>query len=52
MWIQLRTVFTTLSTAPGVRAIVLTGAGERAFTGTLSLLLPSSLTLPPPSPPP
>ena len=32
MWIELRTVFDNLSVDPSVRAIVLTGAGDRAFT--------------------
>jgi delta(3,5)-delta(2,4)-dienoyl-CoA isomerase len=32
MWLELRTVFNHLSTSPSVRAIILSGAGEKAFT--------------------
>jgi Delta3,5-Delta2,4-dienoyl-CoA isomerase len=32
MWIELRNIFNSLSTSPDVRAILITGAGEKAFT--------------------
>ncbi|KAK4139847.1 ClpP/crotonase-like domain-containing protein [Dichotomopilus funicola] len=37
MWLELRSVFTQLSTDPDVRAIVLSGAGDRAFTAGLDV---------------
>ena len=37
MWTELGQVFDRLSTASGVRAIVLTGAGDRAFTAGLDV---------------
>lgn len=32
MWFELQTVFNSLSTNPDVRVVVLSGAGDRAFT--------------------
>lgn len=37
MWLELRAVFRQLSTDPDVRAVVLSGAGERAFTAGLDV---------------
>ncbi|KUI61767.1 Delta(3,5)-Delta(2,4)-dienoyl-CoA isomerase, mitochondrial [Cytospora mali] len=37
MWIELRSIFRQLSTDPDVRAVVLSGAGERAFTAGLDV---------------
>lgn len=37
MWLELKTVFDTLSTSPDVRAIVLSGAGAKAFTAGLDV---------------
>jgi delta(3,5)-delta(2,4)-dienoyl-CoA isomerase len=37
MWHNLSKIFTKLSHDPDVRAIVLTGAGERAFTAGLDV---------------
>lgn len=37
MWLELKTVFDTLSLSPDVRAIVLSGAGDRAFTAGLDV---------------
>lgn len=37
MWLELRTVFDSLSTDPEVRAIVLSGAGDKAFTAGLDV---------------
>lgn len=37
MWLELRSVFAQLSTDPDVRAVVLTGAGDRAFTAGLDV---------------
>ncbi|GKZ37750.1 hypothetical protein AbraIFM66950_009433 [Aspergillus brasiliensis] len=37
MWLELSTIFTRLSSDPSVRAIVLTGAGDRAFTAGLDV---------------
>lgn len=37
MWLELRKVFAQLSTDPDVRAVVLTGAGDRAFTAGLDV---------------
>lgn len=37
MWLELRSIFGQLSTDPEVRAIVLTGAGDRAFTTGLDV---------------
>lgn len=37
MWVELKTVFDTLSHSPDVRAIVLSGAGDRAFTAGLDV---------------
>ncbi|KAI9810207.1 MAG: hypothetical protein M1826_003683 [Phylliscum demangeonii] len=62
MWLELRTLFNQLSLDPNVRAIVLTGAGSKAFTAGLDLAaalgngllggaLPSSSSPSPPSPP-
>ena len=37
MWLELRTIFEALSVDPGVRCIVLSGAGDRAFTTGLDV---------------
>lgn len=37
MWLELNSIFTKLSVDPDVRVIVLTGAGERAFTAGLDV---------------
>ena len=37
MWLELKVVFDTLSLDPEIRAIVLSGAGDRAFTAGLDV---------------
>ncbi|PYI01537.1 ClpP/crotonase [Aspergillus sclerotiicarbonarius CBS 121057] len=37
MWLELSAIFTQLSSDPSVRSIVLTGAGDRAFTAGLDV---------------
>lgn len=37
MWLEFKTVFDTLSHDPEIRAIVLSGAGDRAFTAGLDV---------------
>lgn len=37
MWLEFKVVFDTLSLDPDVRAIILSGAGERAFTAGLDV---------------
>lgn len=37
MWLEFKTVFDTLSTNPEVRAIILSGAGAKAFTAGLDV---------------
>lgn len=37
MWVELRSIFNQLSVDPEVRAILLTGAGDRAFTSGLDV---------------
>lgn len=37
VWLELRTVFEQLSTNPSVRAVVLSGSGERAFSVGIDL---------------
>ena len=37
MWLELRQVFRQLSSDPDVRAVVLSGAGDRAFTAGLDV---------------
>lgn len=37
MWLELRAIFAQLSHDPEVRAVVLTGAGDRAFTAGLDV---------------
>jgi delta(3,5)-delta(2,4)-dienoyl-CoA isomerase len=37
MWVELKAIFDRLSVDPAVRAIVLTGAGEKAFSTGLDL---------------
>ncbi|CZR52957.1 probable Delta(3,5)-Delta(2,4)-dienoyl-CoA isomerase, mitochondrial precursor [Phialocephala subalpina] len=37
MWLEFKTVFDTLSHSPDVRAIILSGAGDRAFTAGLDV---------------
>ena len=41
MWLELKTVFDTLSLDSDVRAVVLSGAGERAFTAGLDIQIAS-----------
>ncbi|KAK4122398.1 ClpP/crotonase [Parathielavia appendiculata] len=38
MWLELRSVFRQLSSDPDVRAVVLSGAGDRAFTAGLDVM--------------
>ncbi len=38
LWVELGQAFTQLSTDPSVRTIVLSGAGERAFTAGLDVV--------------
>ncbi|PYH81289.1 enoyl-CoA hydratase/isomerase family protein [Aspergillus uvarum CBS 121591] len=49
MWLELSSIFTRLSTDPAVRAIVLTGAGPKAFTAGLDVHAASEGTLSTPS---
>ncbi len=37
MWLELRTIFDALSTDPDVRAVILSGAGDKAFTAGLDV---------------
>lgn len=37
MWIEMKTVFDTLSLSPDVRAIIFSGAGDKAFTAGLDV---------------
>lgn len=37
MWLELRSIFAQLSSDPDVRAVVLTGAGDKAFTTGLDV---------------
>jgi delta(3,5)-delta(2,4)-dienoyl-CoA isomerase len=37
MWLELKTVFDTLSLSSDIRAIILSGAGDRAFTAGLDV---------------
>jgi delta(3,5)-delta(2,4)-dienoyl-CoA isomerase len=37
MWLEFKTVFDTLSTDPEVRAVILSGAGAKAFTAGLDV---------------
>lgn len=37
MWFEMKTVFDTLSLSPDVRAIIFSGAGDRAFTAGLDV---------------
>ncbi|TGO85401.1 hypothetical protein BPOR_0400g00100 [Botrytis porri] len=37
MWLEFRTIFDTLSYSPDVRSIILSGAGERAFSAGLDV---------------
>ncbi|KAB5515233.1 ClpP/crotonase-like domain-containing protein [Coniochaeta sp. 2T2.1] len=41
MWLELRSVFDALSTSPDVRTIVLSGAGDRAFSAGLDVVAAS-----------
>jgi delta(3,5)-delta(2,4)-dienoyl-CoA isomerase len=41
MWLEFKVVFDTLSLDPEVRAIILSGAGDRAFTAGLDVELTS-----------
>ncbi len=55
MWLELRDIFQTLSHSPDVRAILLTGAGRKAFTAGLDVQAASQsglITQPPPPPAP
>ena len=38
MWLELKAIFEQLSHDPQIRAIVLSGAGDRAFTAGICLL--------------
>jgi delta(3,5)-delta(2,4)-dienoyl-CoA isomerase len=42
MWLELRTLFTQLSTDPEIRAIVLSGSGDRAFSAGLDVVAAST----------
>ncbi|PYH98061.1 ClpP/crotonase [Aspergillus ellipticus CBS 707.79] len=42
MWLELSSIFNTLSTSPSVRSIILSGAGPRAFTAGLDVKAASS----------
>lgn len=37
MWLEFKTIFDALSTSPEIRAIILSGAGEKAFTAGLDV---------------
>lgn len=37
MWLELRDIFNALSISPDIRAVILSGAGEKAFTAGLDL---------------
>jgi Delta3,5-Delta2,4-dienoyl-CoA isomerase len=37
MWLEFKTIFDALSTDPEIRAIILSGAGEKAFTAGLDV---------------
>lgn len=37
MWLEYKTVIDTLSLSPDVRAIIISGAGDRAFTAGLDV---------------
>ncbi|KAL8660295.1 MAG: hypothetical protein Q9202_006672 [Teloschistes flavicans] len=55
MWLALPQIFSYLSTSPSVRAIVLSGAGPKAFTAGLDVTVlstsgPLAQTRPPPTP--
>lgn len=41
MWLELRAVFSALSSSPDVRAVVLSGAGDRAFSAGLDVVAAS-----------
>jgi delta(3,5)-delta(2,4)-dienoyl-CoA isomerase len=41
MWLELRSVFDSLSLSPDVRAVVLSGAGDRAFSAGLDVVAAS-----------
>ena len=49
MWLELRTLFDTLSTDSSVRAIIFSGAGEKAFTAGLDVKAASQGLLAKPS---
>jgi len=42
MWLELKLVFNRLSTDPTVRAIILTGAGDKAFSAGLDVVAATS----------
>jgi Delta3,5-Delta2,4-dienoyl-CoA isomerase len=42
MWLELKSVFDRLSTDPTVRAIILTGAGDKAFSAGLDVVAATS----------
>jgi delta(3,5)-delta(2,4)-dienoyl-CoA isomerase len=51
MWLNLSAIFTRLSHDPSIRSILLTGAGERAFTAGLDVKVcfsPPSISIPSP----
>lgn len=41
MWLELRSVFNSLSSSPDVRAVILSGAGDRAFSAGLDVVAAS-----------
>lgn len=49
MWLELRTIFDKLSESPDVRAVVFSGAGDRAFSAGLDVKAASQGLLGPPS---
>ncbi|KAE8354721.1 ClpP/crotonase-like domain-containing protein [Aspergillus coremiiformis] len=46
MWLELGTIFTTLSTDPTIRVIILSGAGPKAFTTGLDVKAATQTLLP------
>ncbi|CAG8959677.1 hypothetical protein HYFRA_00001582 [Hymenoscyphus fraxineus] len=46
MWLELKLVFDTLSHSPDIRAIILSGAGDRAFTSGLDVQAASQVRYP------
>lgn len=46
MWVELGAIFNQISTDPNVRAAILSGAGEKAFTAGLDVEKASETTIP------